>query len=273
LRASGDPAALREASRYDWSVVLNGTLLTENTARAGVLGGEAVDVPWQLRAGLVGARGEGKESLPVLFRDRPNVLEISRSSGAGALYYTTHLELTAPVAEIGTDSRGLMLRREYCAVEGDTTANGVVAPTACRPLTELNIGEQVAVRLTLIAPQTRAYVRLEVPHPAGLVPVNTVSSDAAFTDTIASCTLKRDSSADLRAWWAAPFEHCEVLDDRVVFFASEVAAGTYQMTYVLRAVAPGTYGALPAVASEVYFPEVWGRTAGDVIRVTPQIQE
>ncbi|MBN2390436.1 MAG: Ig-like domain-containing protein [Anaerolineae bacterium] len=273
LRASGDPATLREASRYDWSVVLNGSVLTESTAQADVLDGEVVDVPWRLRAGLLEEGREGEETLPVLFRDRPNVLEISRGSGAGLLYYTAHLELSAPVTQIRAESRGLMLRREYCAVEDDTATNGVIAPMACRPLTELHVGDQVTVRLTLIAPQTRAYVRLEVPHPAGLVPVNTVSSNDTFTATMEGCILKQGASADLRAWWTVPFERCEVLDDRVVFFASEVEVGTYQMTYILRAVAPGDYGALPAVASEVYFPEVWGRSAGDVLHVVPQTQD
>jgi uncharacterized protein YfaS (alpha-2-macroglobulin family) len=236
-----------------------------------------VAVPWRLRAGLLGESGGG-DPLAVLYRDRPNVLEISRGSGAGLLYYTAHLEVSAPVAQIGAESRGLMVRREYCAVEDATAANGVVAPTACRPLTELYVGEQVAVLLTLTAPQTRAYVRLEVPHPAGFIPVTAAPLDGTSIDTMAGCTLEQSAGANLRAvnlraWLAAPFERCEVLDDRVVFFASEVAAGTYQMAFRLRAVTSGTYGALPAVASEVYFPEVWGRTAGDVLRIDPQTQD
>ncbi len=261
LRASGNLA-----SDYDWSVALNGVTLTESTVQAGA-SDAVVAVPWQLKAGLLTENGAGESPLPILLRDRPNILEIARGSGIGQLYYTAHLELSAPVAQIAAESRGLMLRREYCAVEDGTSVNRVVALADCRPLTELRVGEQVMVRLTLIAPQARAYVRLEVPHPAGFVPVDMTSG--VTTD----CALDQGTG-----WWAAPFEWCEVVDDgressRVVFFASEVAAGTYQVVYLLRAVIPGTYGALPAVVSEVHFPEVWGRSAGDVLYIVPQSQD
>lgn len=257
LRATADAATAGTSVRYDWSVALNGVVLTESAAHVDA-SGDAVVVPWKLRAGLLAESDEDGEPLPVLWRDYPNMLEITRGAGAGYLYYTAHPELSAPVAQIAAESRGLMLRREYCAVEADVVVSGVAAPTVCRPLRELRVGEQAAVRLTLIAPQTRAYVRLEIPHPAGFVPVDSA------TGVITGCALDQGTGG-----WAAPLERCEVLDDRVVFFISEVAAGTYQMTYRLRAVTPGTYGALPAVVSEVYFPEVWGRSAGDVIRIAP----
>jgi len=164
-----------------------------------------------------------------------------------------------PVAQIMAESRGLMLRREYCAVVEASAMNRIAAPTECRPLTEVHVGEQVAVRLTLIVPQTRTYVRLESPHPAGFVP-----TDDMVTGMATRCAVNHGAD-----WWTMPFEQCEVLDDRVAFFASEVPPGTYQVTYVLRAVAPGTYGALPAIVSEIHFPEVWGRSTGDVIRIVP----
>ncbi|MGC9395071.1 MAG: Ig-like domain-containing protein [Anaerolineae bacterium] len=266
LRASGALEPARADSRYDWSVALNGVVLNAYTAQA-AQGSDGVAVPWKVRAGLLAEGVAGEDNQPVLLRDHPNILEISRGGGTGVLYYTTYLQLSIPVAQIGAESRGLMLRREYCAVEGDVTANEIAILTACRPLTKLHVGERVAVRLTVIAPQTRAYVRLEVPHPAGFIPVDTVTAG------MAGCTLGQSVSASGEAWWALPCEHCEVLDDRVIFFASEVAAGTYQATYILHAVTPGSYGALPAVVSEVYFPEVWGRSAGDVLRIDPTTQD
>ncbi len=258
LRASRDIATASEFWHYDWSVALNGVALTESAERPAASNDEVV-VPWRLRLGLsTGSGGDRTGSLPPLLRDRPNLVEISRGSGAGYLYYTIHPELSIPIAQITAESRGLTLRREYCAVADTPVVKGIPAPTVCRPLTELRVGEQVAVRLTLIAPQTRTYVRLEIPHPAGFVPA----------DMVTGMTTGGVSHQDL-SWWTMPFEQCEVLDERVVLFASEVPAGTYQVTYVLRAVTPGVYGALPAIVSEIYFPEVWGRSAGDVIRVVP----
>lgn len=263
LRASQDIATAGESWRYDWRVALNGVPLTESAARSTASSDEVV-VPWWLRVGSsTGSGGDRNATLPPLLRDRPNLVEISRSSGTGYLYYTIQPELTIPVAQIAAESRGLVLRREYCAVPAAADVSGVFVITACRPLTELRVGEQVAVRLTLIAPQTRTYVRLDIPHPAGFVPTDVT------TGSTANCVQNHGAGG-----WTIPFEQCEVLDDgressRVVFFVSEVPAGTHQVTYVLRAVTPGVFGALPAVVSEIYFPEVWGRSAGDVLRITP----
>ncbi|MEJ5310377.1 MAG: Ig-like domain-containing protein [Anaerolineae bacterium] len=259
LRVSPDITTTGASRYYDWSVTLNGVALTENVERPAASNDEVV-VPWRLRLGLsTGSGGDRTGSLPSLLRDRPNLVEISRGSGAGYLYYTVHPELSIPVGQIAAESRGVTLRREYCAVAEAPLENRVaVVPTACRPLTEVRVGDQVAVRLTLIIPQKRTYVRLEIPHPAGFVPADMRSRMAT------GGVSQQDSS-----WWTLPFEHWEVLDERVVLFASEMPPGTYQVTYVLRAVTPGVYGALPAVVSEIYFPEVWGRSAGDVIRVAP----
>jgi hypothetical protein len=48
----------------------------------------------------------------------------------------------------------------------------------------------------------------------------------------------------------------------VALFATELSAGTYEYTYQMRASLPGQFQVLPAVAYQMYFPEVWGRSAG-----------
>jgi hypothetical protein len=68
-------------------------------------------------------------------------------------------------------------------------------------------------------------------------------------------------------WWWDPFDHRELRDEKALFFAQELPAGTYQVRYRLRAAIPGEYRVLPAMASEMYFPEVWGRTSGDLFSV------
>ncbi len=249
---SGLTAALRVSgdwdSAYNWGVALNGVSLIEGVARARTL-----DVPVKLRAGLGGGESAAAADVPaLLLRDRLNVLEVSRAAGSGQLYYTAHLELALPAESIVAESRGFTLRREYCAV-ADKSGNDL---TPCRPLTTLRAGEMVEVRLTLIAPQTRYFVLLEDPYPAGLEPVDGESS--AIIDGGAA------------GWWNVPFEHHELRDEQAVFVAREMAAGTYRVTYRLRAAVPGTYKALPATVTEMYFPEVWGRTAGQEVIVLPR---
>ena len=128
------------------------------------------------------------------------------------------------------------------------------------------------MRLTLVLPETRYFVWVEDPYPAGFEPVDTA------LQTESQVELEEGSVASMpegHGWigWRDPFEHRELRDDHAVFFASSMAPGTYQVTYTLRATLPGMYQVLPARASEMYFPEVWGRTAGAVFEVLVPIVE
>jgi len=230
-------------SAYDWRVALNGVSLAEGAARAGVL-----ESPGRLRAGLVGSDGVQ----PLLVRDRPNVLEVFRTAGAGQLYYSARLEAALlPVASIAAASRGFTLRREYCAVAAGLDDRF----TLCQPVTALRSGEVIEVRLTLIVPQTHSYVLLEDPYPAGLESVD----GETFEWTVAQAGGEGGN----------PFGYGERRAEQAVFIAQEIAAGTYRVTYRLRAVTPGTYQVLPATVTEIYFPVVWGRTAGQTLTVLP----
>jgi uncharacterized protein YfaS (alpha-2-macroglobulin family) len=59
----------------------------------------------------------------------------------------------------------------------------------------------------------------------------------------------------------------ELRDDRLFLFAQDVPAGTYRYEYYIRATTAGTFSHLPAVASDLYFPENFGRTAGSLFTV------
>ena len=60
----------------------------------------------------------------------------------------------------------------------------------------------------------------------------------------------------------------EIRDDRLFLFRERLPAGVYEYEYFVRALVPGTYHHLPAVVSEMYFPEHFGRTNGDYFTVT-----
>ena len=123
----------------------------------------------------------------------------------------------------------------------------------------MRVGDVVDVRLTLIVPKTRHFVVLADPYPSGLTPATgrEPGENPGWRGT-GSVTGLQD-----------PFDRRAFRDERAVFFAQEMAAGTYQVTYRLRATVPGTYNVLPAVVSEMYFPEVRGRSGGQTIVVVP----
>ena len=61
--------------------------------------------------------------------------------------------------------------------------------------------------------------------------------------------------------------HAEYRDDKVALFAAELASGTYEYTYTMRCSAPGLYHVLPALAYQMYAPDVMGRSAGAQLRI------
>ncbi len=61
----------------------------------------------------------------------------------------------------------------------------------------------------------------------------------------------------------------DLLDDRAIFRTEHLAPGTYRASLSLVRDIPGLFHALPAVAEEVYFPEVWASTTIDVLEIRP----
>ncbi len=71
------------------------------------------------------------------------------------------------------------------------------------------------------------------------------------------------------SWWFWVPQHVEMHDERVSLFSRWMRAGTYEFHYHVRAALPGRYLVAPTVASEMYFPEVFGRTGGLAFEVRP----
>jgi hypothetical protein len=200
-----------------------------------------------------------------LLREWPNAVEISRGEGQGTLYYSAGLTLYKPVEQLEAESRGITVQRQYCIVEG--TLNTLAWDETfgdCTPITSARPGDLVEVRLTLTLPRMRNYLVVEDFYPAGMEPVdptlNTEIQEGVEPET------QRINTGTL--WWWPTFDHEELRDERAVFYARQLAAGTYQVRYFLRAAIPGEYRVLPAEASEMYFPDVRGRSAGEVFTVS-----
>ncbi|MGC9348354.1 MAG: alpha-2-macroglobulin family protein [Anaerolineae bacterium] len=225
---------------YDWGIALNAEAVDEGTIAA-------ADVQTAM---------EYVMEADDLRRASPNALEISRGEGDGTLYYTADLAIYQPVGDLTAESRGVTIDRQYCKAEnGAEPEERDRELTPCTPVTTAHPGDLIEVRLTLTLPRTRHYLVVEDFYPAGMEPVDpTLRTEQ--TGTAPSLLGRRTG------WWWPRLSHEELRDERAVFYADRLSAGTYQLRYYLRAAVPGEYGALPATASEMYFPEVWGRSAG-----------
>ena len=189
-----------------------------------------------------------------------NRLMVGRGEGPGILYYTAHLRAFLPVEEVKPLDRGIDVRRRY------TLASCTDGPK-CPEVTEVKVGDVIRVDLTLISPNDRYYLRVEDPLPAGAEAVDT---GLATTSLLAQGPqLNRQVEGEPVPWmrWWNWYSRSELRDEKVVLFAPFLSRGTYEYSYTMRATQPGIFHAIPTTASEVYFPEVYGRGAGQVLVV------
>ncbi|MCP4165341.1 MAG: hypothetical protein GY759_05530 [Chloroflexi bacterium] len=228
---------------YSYQVTLNGGDLAE-----GVVTPDTVGEPIDLRV-----------AVQDLLLDHANALTIARfaepdQTGAGQLYYTSHLNYFLPASDLEALDRGIVVAREYTLVDDPE-----------RVIDTAQVGDTIDVQLTLIAPSDLHYLVLESPLPAGAEAID--PSLATTSQIYEGPELRPEVNADSPwFWYWQPTQH-ELRDEKVVLFATELAAGTYIYRYQMRAGLSGEFQTLPAMAYEMYFPEVWGRSAGEVFSI------
>lgn len=225
------------------------------TVRVLVDGAEARVVRVTAGAGL--ALADRRFSLPGAAAFGPGRHTLAfRLEGQGEVRFAARLETVVasddlPAAEHGIGVERLYLDADLPPVEGAELpvkpGHEILRPAA-RPKVEAKSrdtaasGERVLVRVTVTAPRDLRFVMVEDPLPAGFEVLDETAS--------------------------GPFDWQERRDDRQVFFLSDVKTGTTVLSYVLQAVHPGRFTALPTRASAMYLPEVHGQGAGHVFTVT-----
>lgn len=193
-------------------------------------------------------------------------LQLSLATDAGAsVFYALTVTAVPRAAPVRPDNRGLQVERWYERYEDG------------RPVTEVTEGDLVRVRLRVSAPRERDFVVLDDPLPAGLEAVDLslrTAGGLAGPGAADSAGREASDSAPPRwaygtwdsGWWS-PFDHKELRDDRVVYFATRLWRGSYTATYVARATTPGVFTRPPAHAEEMYNPSVHGESDGGVFTV------
>jgi uncharacterized protein YfaS (alpha-2-macroglobulin family) len=190
-------------------------------------------------------------ALKDLLKDEANHLVFTRGRGTGNLYYTAYLSATLPVEEIQPLDQGMSLSRQYFTLDDSK-----------KPITEIERGELVKVRLTIVVPESVHYIVVNDPLPAGMEAIDATLA----TDTQVPLKYTLQDYTD-RGWGWWYFSHIELRDEKVVLSADYLPAGTYVYSYLVRASTTGTFKVIPPTASEFYFPDVGGRGAGSVFTV------
>jgi len=220
---------------YDYAVALNGKTLEEGTVTP-----ETIDQVMVQQVPI------GK-----LQREDGNAIALTRSEGPGQLYYSAYLNYYLPVDRLMPLSRGIYVQRQY------TYQDSAGKPTESAVLNGL-----IEVKLTLIAPHDLYYLVIEDALPAGCEAIDPALATSRRVDQSAGLAPVGEGYTEEPFWRQAWPTHTEFHDEKVSLFAAELARGTYEYTYTMRCSAPGLYNVLPALAYEMYAPDVMGRSAG-----------
>ena len=218
-----------DQATYDLVVEVNGKQAAALSVREGRL--DAKNRTLSLDAGL--------------FQPGSNKIRMVKT-GPGKIHFAFAADYYTPAEKVEAHGDLLQVKRAY-RPHADPEDRGEdwvqpgwsVVVSKFRPaeqveldLRELLAGQKTRVALELHARDPLAYVVVEDPLPAGFE----VVEDSAQGD----------------------FDRFERRDNRAVFFFSKVN-GKMPVSYVIRAVHPGTFRALPTFAAPMYEPALWGR--------------
>jgi len=192
-----------------------------------------------------------------LLRTGKNTLELVREGGSGTIFYAGALRQTV-AAPAGAElapvvSGGVTVTREVLRVlprkVGDDAWRLATEPVADGRFQQ---GDRLRVRLTITAEKDSSYVVIEDGFPSG-----------------AEVTERGTADEEVTGEWGFWYDHVDVRDDRIAFFASSLPAGTHVIEYNLRAQTPGTCRALPTEITGMYDAALHSSSAGTKIEVKP----
>jgi uncharacterized protein YfaS (alpha-2-macroglobulin family) len=267
----------RAESRFAWStqdyssVVIALAGLADTAAQGRVVRARAGSNTFVARRPAVGVDTSIVAPLTGMLEPGANgqrVLRVHMDASAGdrPVYFALEVDETPLRAPVTPDMKGIAVERWY-----ERFDNGA-------PITRVSEGDLVRVRLRVTVPADREFVALEDPLPAGLEPIDLTLRTSSSLNLFATPESQRaahasDFSTDNPGWQAwiyggwdgdhwGPWEHKELHDDRVSYFARMLWTGSYTASYVARATTSGSFVAPPAYAEEMYNLALQGRTAG-----------
>ncbi len=190
-----------------------------------------------------------------------NVVTIEKS-GTGKLYTSARLLYYATGPALRTSSAGFKVTREYYTL--NKQRRGDVFVYTKEPFRgTVKSGEELFVKVRVVPDRRYEYFMLEDPLPAGCEVVENTNGYTIAGEPEYDEAARKKRGEWVWGWWYADKN---VRDEKVTFFANEIAQRPYEFSYVLRAQIPGTYQVMPSVAALMYYTEVRGN--GDALSMT-----
>jgi alpha-2-macroglobulin len=211
-------------------------------------------------------------------RDGMNQVTIRRTSGDGPLYLGAEarfFSLEEPVTAAGHE---MFVKREYRKiVPRPTLLKGFAYDMVpMRDGESVRSGDRIEVVLTVEVKNDYEYLIFEDLKPAGLETVALLSGTQTTARRLSSLAAERTHGAEPAGRPQSPFVgqrqlYSELRDRKVALFADRLEQGIWEITYTMRAEAPGTFHAMPLLGGAMYVPEI--RANSDEIRLTVHDRE
>lgn len=169
------------------------------------------------------------------------------ASGSGKAYYTAQMQYKKDVINAEAVANGFAVQREYKIKQGDKWIK-------VERNKRLKRGQIVRVELNVTVPTERVLVALVDPLPGNLEAMNpALATEGGYRDWDEMEYEGYNNYADYI------FYNRELGLQSVRFYAEEVPAGEYMLSYTAQVIATGEFTALPTKIEEMYAPEIYGR--------------
>jgi hypothetical protein len=166
-----------------------------------------------------------------------------------SLYYDLGLKYYLEGGNIAPRDEGFSITKGFYNLDDKENKN---------PLTSVQVGDVFKAHIEIIVPATRRFVAIEDYIPAGMEIIN---MDFATEQKALKYTEKEINNRLIYP------DFKEIRDDRYFIYEEYMNPGVYEFDYYVRALVKGDYLNLPSVASEMYNPEVFGRTNSSQFKV------
>ncbi|MDR0688819.1 MAG: alpha-2-macroglobulin [Spirochaetaceae bacterium] len=193
-----------------------------------------------------------------LLRDLPRdtllPLRIERE-GSGDLYYTASLRYGVPAELVRPRDEGLGVFTETFDAEGNPVRDGRLIP-----------GKTYTRRVLVSGSRDRTFVALRIPVPSGAEIVDA----ALVTSATVPPAPEEEAPPETGRFAAYARQYAPIrfiLDDEIRFHWDYFPQGKAEVEFRFRAVMPGVYPTPPAQAECMYEEEVFGRGAGELVRI------
>lgn len=194
-----------------------------------------------------------------------------KKDGPGRLYYQSLLSYWLPLQPGSTVPQkplpdGLKIQRAFFRLHPTAMSSTGTIRFKSVPLegNRVQAGETILMKVSVESPLALPYVLLTVPLPSGGEVVAGDAKENLLEDTEGNDTDSPFQGDWGRVWWS----HQEVLDDRVVFFSTNLPSGKRMDFYTMvRMEMPGKFVMNPARLEGMYTNRVRAISTVDGIRV------